>query len=98
MRRLLAVQEYQAKFKSAMIYPIMVICVGLGIMAFFMFFMMPRFTEIFMGFNIELPLPTRTRESLLMTWPASRSPTRISTRRGPPGAIWPPPGEACSGR
>jgi type II secretory pathway component PulF len=50
----------QAKFKSAMIYPIMVICVGLGIMAFFMFFMMPRFTEIFMGFNIELPLPTRT--------------------------------------
>jgi type II secretory pathway component PulF len=51
--------EVQAKFKSAMIYPIMVICVGLGIMAFFMFFMMPRFTEIFMGFNIALPLPTR---------------------------------------
>lgn len=52
--------EVQAKFKSAMIYPIMVICVGLGIMAFFMFFMMPRFTEIFQGFNIQLPLPTRT--------------------------------------
>lgn len=52
--------EVQAKFKSAMIYPIMVICVGLGIMGFFMFFMMPRFTDIFNGFNIELPLPTRT--------------------------------------
>ena len=52
--------EVQAKFKSAMIYPLMVICVGIGIMAFFMFFMMPRFTEIFMGFNIELPLPTRS--------------------------------------
>ena len=51
--------EVQAKFKSAMIYPIMVICVGLGIVAFFMFFMMPRFTEIFQGFNIALPLPTR---------------------------------------
>jgi type II secretory pathway component PulF len=51
--------EVQAKFKSAMIYPIMVICVGLAIVAFFMFFMMPRFTEIFMGFNIALPLPTR---------------------------------------
>jgi type II secretory pathway component PulF len=51
--------EVQAKFKSAMIYPMMVICVGLLIVAFFMFFMMPRFTEIFMGFNIELPLPTR---------------------------------------
>ena len=52
--------EVQAKFKSAMIYPVMVICVGLLIVAFFMFFMMPRFTEIFMGFNIQLPLPTRT--------------------------------------
>jgi type II secretory pathway component PulF len=51
--------EVQAKFKSAMIYPLMVILVGLGIVAFFMFFMMPRFTEIFMGFNIALPLPTR---------------------------------------
>jgi type II secretory pathway component PulF len=51
--------EVQAKFKSAMIYPAMVICVGLGIVAFFMFFMMPRFTEIFNGFNIQLPLPTR---------------------------------------
>jgi type II secretory pathway component PulF len=51
--------EVQAKFKSAMIYPAMVICVGLLIVAFFMFFMMPRFTEIFNGFNIQLPLPTR---------------------------------------
>jgi type II secretory pathway component PulF len=51
--------EVQAKFKSAMIYPVMVICVGLCIVGFFMFFMMPRFTEIFQGFNIELPLPTR---------------------------------------
>ena len=51
--------EVQAKFKSAMIYPIMVISVGLCIVAFFMFFMMPRFTEIFNGFNVQLPLPTR---------------------------------------
>jgi len=51
--------EVQAKFTSAMIYPLMVICVGIGIIAFFMFFMMPRFTEIFNGFSIELPLPTR---------------------------------------
>jgi type II secretory pathway component PulF len=50
--------EVQAKFKSAMIYPAMVSCVGFGIIAFFMFFMLPRFTEIFKGFNVELPLPT----------------------------------------
>jgi type II secretory pathway component PulF len=51
--------EVQAKFKSAMIYPAMVSCVGLGIVCFFMFFMLPRFTEIFNGFGVELPLPTK---------------------------------------
>ena len=51
--------EVQAKFTSALIYPAMVCCVGLGIIAFFMFFMMPRFTLIFEGFDIQLPLPTR---------------------------------------
>jgi len=51
--------EVQGKFKSAMIYPALVVCMGLCIVAFFMFFMLPRFTEIFNGFNIELPLPTR---------------------------------------
>jgi type II secretory pathway component PulF len=51
--------EVQAKFKSALIYPAMVICVGAGIVTFFMFFMMPKFMEIFNGFGVELPLPTR---------------------------------------
>ena len=51
--------EVQAKFKSALIYPAMVICVGAGIVAFFMFFMMPKFMEIFNGFGVELPLPTK---------------------------------------
>ena len=51
--------EMQAKFTSALIYPAMVCCVGMGIIVFFMFFMMPRFTLIFEGFDIQLPLPTR---------------------------------------
>ena len=51
--------EVQSKFKSALIYPAMVCCVGAGIVAFFMFFMMPRFMEIFKGFDVALPLPTR---------------------------------------
>lgn len=51
--------EVQSKFASAMIYPLMVMCVGAGIIAFFMFFMMPRFMNIFQGFNVELPLPTK---------------------------------------
>jgi len=50
--------DVQAKFKSAMIYPFMVICVGLLLVTFFMTVMMPKFIEIFNGFNIPLPLPT----------------------------------------
>ncbi len=49
----------QAKFTSALIYPALVICVGIALVAFFMFFMMPEFTNIFNGFGVELPLPTR---------------------------------------
>jgi type II secretory pathway component PulF len=51
--------EVQAKFKSAMIYPFMVICVGILLVTFFMTFMMPRFIDIFKGFNVPLPLPTK---------------------------------------
>jgi type II secretory pathway component PulF len=51
--------EVQAKFKSAMIYPAMVICVGILLIFFFMTVMMPKFIEIFSSFDIELPLPTR---------------------------------------
>ena len=51
--------DVQASFKSAMIYPTMVITVGVLLVGFFMKFMMPKFIEIFIGFNIELPLPTK---------------------------------------
>jgi type II secretory pathway component PulF len=64
--------EVQSKFTSALIYPALVCCVGLGIIAFFMFFMMPRFTQIFEGFAIQLPLPTRMLVAfsglLINTW------------------------------
>ncbi|HSY18177.1 MAG TPA: type II secretion system F family protein [Candidatus Acidoferrales bacterium] len=50
--------DVQAKFKSAMIYPVMVIGVGILLVTFFMTVMMPKFIEIFQGFNIPLPLPT----------------------------------------
>lgn len=51
--------EVQSKFKSALMYPAMVCCVGAAIVAFFMFFMLPRFMSMFTGFNMVLPLPTR---------------------------------------
>lgn len=51
--------EVQGKLVSAMIYPIMVCCVGAGLILFFIYFMLPHFTEMFRGFNVELPWPTR---------------------------------------
>ena len=51
--------DVQAKFKSAMIYPFMVIIVGILLVIFFMTVMMPKFIEIFKGFDVELPLPTK---------------------------------------
>ena len=56
--------EVQAKFKSALIYPLLVVVVGGCIIAFFMFFMMPKFMNIFQGFNVDLPLPTKMLISL----------------------------------
>jgi type II secretory pathway component PulF len=51
--------EVQAKFTSALIYPVIVVCMGVLLIAFFMIVMMPQFTTIFNSFNIPLPLPTR---------------------------------------
>jgi type II secretory pathway component PulF len=51
--------EVQAKFTSALIYPAMVVCLGIGLVTFFMTVMMPKFIDIFNGFNVALPLPTR---------------------------------------
>ena len=51
--------DVQGKFTSALVYPAMVICVGIMLVIFFMTFMMPKFIQIFNGFNVQLPLPTR---------------------------------------
>jgi type II secretory pathway component PulF len=51
--------EVQGKMTSAMIYPLMVCFVGVGLILFFIYFMLPHFVDMFRGFNVELPLPTR---------------------------------------
>ena len=51
--------EVQGKFATAMIYPAMVCLVGVGLVLFFIYFMLPHFIEMFQGFSIELPLPTK---------------------------------------
>jgi type II secretory pathway component PulF len=51
--------EVQAKFKSAMIYPLFVCCVGIAISIFFMTVMLPSFLKLFDGLHVQLPLTTR---------------------------------------
>ena len=51
--------EVQAKFKSAMIYPAFVCCVGAAICLFFMTVMLPSFMQIFEGMHMKLPLMTQ---------------------------------------
>jgi type II secretory pathway component PulF len=51
--------EVQSKFKSAMIYPAFVCCVGIVICIFFMTVMLPSFLKLFDGLHVQLPLMTR---------------------------------------
>ena len=51
--------EVQQKFVSALIYPAVVTCVGVGIIIFFMTYMLPKFTSIFEDMNVPLPATTQ---------------------------------------
>src|SRR5258706_9939422 len=51
--------QVQAKLTSALIYPAFVAVVGVGIMFFFMTYMLPKFMTIFQGLNVELPMITQ---------------------------------------
>lgn len=62
--RLAGFLEYEAevkgKIKSAMTYPVLVLCAS-QVMLFAMFtFVLPKFKEIFSGMNVEMPFITRT--------------------------------------
>src|SRR5512142_1706105 len=51
--------QVQAKFTSALIYPAFVSAVGIGIMIFFMTYMLPKFLTILQGINVPLPMMTQ---------------------------------------
>jgi type II secretory pathway component PulF len=61
--------EVQSKFTSALVYPAVVATLGVGIIIFFMTFMLPRFMTIFKGMNVQLPAATQALITLgeLMT-------------------------------
>jgi type II secretory pathway component PulF len=51
--------QVQSKFTSALVYPAFVSVVGIGIMFFFMTYMLPKFLSIFEGMNVPLPMMTQ---------------------------------------
>src|SRR5208283_2206805 len=51
--------QVQSKFSSALVYPAFVCVVGIGIMIFFMSYMLPKFLTIFEGMNVPLPMMTQ---------------------------------------
>ncbi len=52
--------QVRSKFTSAMVYPIIVVCAGIGMIFFFMTFVLPRFMKLFgdVGFT-RLPVMTQ---------------------------------------
>lgn len=52
-------QSLKRKVKGAMVYPIVVICVAIGILTFIMIKIVPAFEKIFKDFDAELPGPTQ---------------------------------------
>lgn len=52
-------EELVAKIQSALIYPVIMAVMGIGIVGFMITFIIPKIVPIFQQFDIELPLPTR---------------------------------------
>lgn len=61
------------KVKSAMTYPIVVICMAITIVIFMLTFVLPTFTRMFATMNAQLPVPTRmllaVSEFIQQFWP-----------------------------
>ncbi len=51
--------QVQSKFTSALVYPAFVSVVGIGIMFFFMSYMLPKFMSIFEDMKVPLPMMTQ---------------------------------------
>ncbi len=56
--------QVQSKLSSALVYPAFVTVVGIGIMFFFMSYMLPKFLTIFEGMQVQLPLMTQILVSM----------------------------------
>lgn len=51
-------REFKSKVKGALIYPVIIVLMMLGVISIMMFFVIPRLTSLYTQSDIELPLPT----------------------------------------
>ena len=51
--------DFERKIKGAMIYPLILLCAAGAAVFVFLRFILPKFTDIFREFDVELPLPTK---------------------------------------
>jgi type II secretory pathway component PulF len=52
-------KDIQSKVVAALMYPVILLALALGVLIFLMVFFIPRFQLVFAGFNAELPLLTQ---------------------------------------
>ncbi len=75
-------QRLKRKIKGAMVYPSVVVCVAVAIVTFIMWFIIPKFEEIFRDFGVALPALTRWLIDT-SSWVAGKK-----TGQTVPGAVW----------
>lgn len=51
-------EKLRARVKAALIYPLFVITIALGVLSFLIIFIIPKFMELYEDIGTELPLPT----------------------------------------
>jgi type II secretory pathway component PulF len=52
-------KELQGKVRSAMIYPLVILCATLGVAGFLTFYVFPKLIPVFGSLNVQLPITTR---------------------------------------
>jgi type IV pilus assembly protein PilC len=63
--------KIRAKVKSALIYPIIVVCAAIAVLFFLVLFIIPKFAEMFKDMDLALPTPTRILigiTNLMLQW------------------------------
>jgi type IV pilus assembly protein PilC len=64
-------ETIRSQIRSALTYPVLVLCFAGGILLFVMMFVVPKFESIFANFDAEMPAPTQiliTLSSALLTY------------------------------